>query len=309
MPVFAQPQPPAELAETHRVCAQHGREPLPIKHFRGKRGQLVRVCDECRKKYGRWQTMSLAEKRALPRRPFHESGAYRAVLVPVSHNVKLGPIPTSMTGRGSCPDACSFKDAGCYAEYGITRMHWARTPVRGVSWEAFCDAVAALPEGQLWRHNTAGDLPGRSDAIDARALRRLVKANRGRRGFTFSHKPVLARQVKASLAARNGSAIARANADGFTVNLSADSLAHADELADLEVGPVAVVLPEGAPSRAPKTPAGRTVVVCPAQTAHLTCATCELCAKADRKCIVGFRAHGQSKALVTELVQLGRKAS
>lgn len=307
MPYF---EPTLVSSETHRVCAQHGREPLPISEFRGAKGRLVRVCADCRKKYGGWSRMTREEKRALPRRPFHASGAYRAVLVPVSHNVKLGPIPTSMTGRGSCPDACSFKDSGCYAEYGITRMHWARTPVRGLDWSAFCDAVEALPVGQLWRHNTAGDLAGRSNVIDARALRRLVKANRGRRGFTFTHKPVVAGAgVKASLAARNASAVARANADGFVVNLSADSLTQADELAELGIAPVAVVLPADAAPRATKTPGGRTVVVCPAQTTHLTCERCQLCARVGRKAIVGFLAHGQSKALVTELVQLGRKAS
>ena len=37
-------------------------------------------------------------------------------------------------------------------------------------------------------------------------------------------------------------AIADANANGFVVNLSADTLAEADELAALNVGPVVVVL-------------------------------------------------------------------
>jgi hypothetical protein len=51
-----------------------------------------------------------------------------------------------------------------------------------------------------------------------------------------------------------------------------------------------------------KTPAGRTVVVCPAESEGLTCAECQLCALPHRKAIIGFRSHGQSKRLVSELV-------
>jgi polyferredoxin len=41
------------------------------------------------------------------------------------------------------------------------------------------------------------------------------------------------------------------------------------------------------------TPQGRPIVVCPAQTIDdKTCADCGLCARADRKIIIGFRAHG-----------------
>jgi polyferredoxin len=49
-----------------------------------------------------------------------------------------------------------------------------------------------------------------------------------------------------------------------------------------------------------ETPEGRTIIVCPAQTREdITCATCGLCARADRRVIIGFRAHG-SRARVTD---------
>jgi hypothetical protein len=48
--------------------------------------------------------------------------------------------------------------------------------------------------------------------------------------------------------------------------------------------------------------------VCPAETgAALTCKTCQLCAIPTRKTIVGFIAHGQSAALVSEIVR-GKRA-
>ena len=290
------------MTERHR-CAQCWKK-RPLSHFKGALGGVVRRCKGCRTKYDRWDKMTTAEKLAIPRRPFNASGALRVALTMRSGNIKLGPIPVSMTGRGSCPDACSFKGAGCFAEYHILRMHWSRVPTRGMRWHPFCDAVRGMKPGQLWRHNEAGDLPGVNDRIDTRALAELVKANTGRRGFTFTHKPVFVGRH----AAKNRTAIADANAGGFVVNLSADSIADADRLAALAIGPVAVVLPEDAPLHATKTPDGRTVVVCPAQTAaHLACDRCRLCSVGSRKAIVGFLAHGQFKKHVTELVQLRRK--
>ena len=48
--------------------------------------------------------------------------------------------------------------------------------------------IAALPVNDLWRHNQAGDLPGDGELIDKPKLRQLIKANHGKRGFTYSHK-------------------------------------------------------------------------------------------------------------------------
>ena len=50
------------------------------------------------------------------------------------------------------------------------------------------------------------------------------------------------------------------------------------------------------------TPAGYKVVACPAEKSkRVTCATCALCQKADRPYIIGFRAHGSRKKLVSKI--------
>lgn len=51
--------------------------------------------------------------------------------------------------------------------------------------------IAALTEGQLWRHNQAGDLVGGGNEIDTAPRGQLVAANAGKRGFTYTHKPVI----------------------------------------------------------------------------------------------------------------------
>jgi hypothetical protein len=165
-----------------------------------------------------------------------------------------------------------------------------RSSVATLSWSNFLSAVKSLAADSLWRHNQAGDLPGNGNEIDAAALAELVDANRGKRGFTYTHKPV-------SDNAANAQAVAAANANGFTVNLSADNLQEADELAALNIGPVVVVLPVTVtgPEKI-TTQAGHRVVVCPATYRDDTnCKACGLCAVRDRKTIVGFPAHGAAK--------------
>jgi hypothetical protein len=199
-----------------------------------------------------------------------------------SANVKTGPIPVSTTERDSCPKDCAMR-AECYAASGPLALHWAAVSAgtRGISWTQFTQAIAALPDNQLWRHNQAGDLPQVNGTIDAVKLGQLVAANQGKRGFTYSHH-----RDSASLAW-----IRHANAWGFTVNLSANDLRDADALADTDAGPVVVVLPSTQTENT-TTPAGRKVVVCPAtQRDDVSCATCQLCQR-QRSVIVGFPAHG-----------------
>lgn len=205
-----------------------------------------------------------------------------------SANVKTGPIPVSTTERDSCPTDCAMR-AECYAASGPLALHWAAVSAgtRGTSWGQFCESIAALPDGQLWRHNQAGDLPQANGTIDAVKLGQLVAVNIGRRGFTYTHH-----RDSVSLAW-----VKHANEWGFTVNLSANDLHDADALAETGAGPVVVVLPS-TQTQNTETPAGRKVVVCPAtQRDDVSCATCQLCQR-QRSTIVGFPAHGTKKRVI-----------
>jgi len=208
-----------------------------------------------------------------------------------SANVKTGAIPTSVTSSESCPPSCPLNGSGCYAESGPLAIHWKKTTEgsRGMDWDSFCSAIEALPHGQFWRHNVAGDLPSENDdreLISPAMLGSLVAANRGKKGFTYTHKT----QREA-----NFSWIKAANEWGFTVNLSANSLEEADSLAARNVAPVVTILPIDSP-RKTLTPSGRSVVTCPATYRDdISCVTCQLCAISSRSVIVGFPAHGTSK--------------
>ncbi len=219
-----------------------------------------------------------------------------------STNKKTGPMPVSTTSKDACAPDCAFLDDGCYAKYGPLGMLWTGmtkagpnasfrsgvATVRTIDWSGLCANVKALPDGQIWRHNQAGDLPHAGGRIDCNKLARLVRANTGKRGFTYTHHNVL--QSKP-----NRDAVADAVADGFTVNLSGNNLAHADMLADLAIAPVVVVLPVEAGREGTVTPKGRRVVTCPATYRDdVSCVTCQLCARM-REVIVGFPAHGAGR--------------
>jgi hypothetical protein len=209
-----------------------------------------------------------------------------------SANAKTGPIPVSTSSADTCPGSCPFKKQGCYADSGPLALHWAKVTAgdRGMPWSEFCDVIAALPADQLWRMNQAGDLPGIGESVDPVALGQLVAANAGRRGFTYTHK-----HSKDAL-----HWVRHANDRGFTVNLSANDLQHADQLADTQAGPVVVVLPIDAPQQT-ITPAGRKVITCPATYREdVSCATCQLCQR-QRDTIIGFPAHGTGKAKVEKV--------
>lgn len=207
-----------------------------------------------------------------------------------SRNEKTGPMPVSTTESRSCPEACPLREKGCYAKLGPLGLFWGKVDKgeAGLPWEAFTAEIAKLPDGTMWRHNQAGDLPGEGDMIDQAKLAELVAANMNKRGFTYTHKPAIG---------DNLAAIRAANEAGFTINLSADNLAEADTLAETGAGPVVVILdkPEGQ-RHTLTTPAGRKVETCPVTYgAAKDCKSCGLCAVRDRKVIVGFPAHGVTK--------------
>lgn len=232
----------------------------------------------------------------------------RFIITFKSGNRITGPIMITTSPRSTCPLACPFRKGGstseaglCYAEHGhLGHYIWTgldrtgagqkisgRIPV--YSFDELLAVVRAHPAGTLWRHNQAGDLSSDDKRTIARGrLQKLTEANKGRRGFTYTHYDVIEN-------AENRAAIAEANAGGFTINLSADTLAEADDLADLAIAPVTVVVPEHQ-TKNTTTPAGRKVVICPARThPNVTCASCGLCAR-QREAIIAFPALGPARA-------------
>jgi len=178
---------------------------------------------------------------------------------------------------------------GCYAETGPLRIHWDKVSSgeRGISLDALCKHISDLSYGTLWRHNQAGD-------VNEYDLFRIAETQAGTKGFTYTHNyhsDTMQSQILLS------------NSVGFTVNLSANNLDHADQLYDLGIGPVVSVVNSDYQHNVHGnvTPKGRKVVVCPAvQLDHVNCANCGLCQKANRDYIIAFPSHGTGKRKANE---------
>lgn len=218
--------------------------------------------------------------------------SYRVHLTRVSANKKTGPIPVSTTEASTCPPTCAQYDT-CYAKFGPLGLHWkaVNDGKRGMDWDEFCEEVSCLRPNKLWRHNQAGDLPGDGVNIDVAALSKLVTANMGRRGFTYTHYPLVPENLRAIEAANDG---------GFTVNISCDSLTDSDFVSQISRAPQVVVLPSTTTEHALYTPAGRKVVVCPATYRDdIDCSICGACAdRSLQRAVIGFPAHGMKKRVI-----------
>ena len=204
-----------------------------------------------------------------------------------SQNKKTGPITVTTSAKETCPNACPLKNTACYAESGPLSWHWnaVTNSKRGGTWDQFLTFVKTIPNGAIWRHNQAGDLVGSEDKIDAAALSELVAAAKGSRGFTYTHYPITDPD--------NLKAVTKANKDGFTVNVSADTVKEAQDAFKRGL-PTCLVLPEDYPKRG--TIGGVPYKVCPAQVLPgKTCANCRLCAASNRKYAIGFYVHGNKK--------------
>lgn len=212
--------------------------------------------------------------------------------VTASDNVKTGPIPVSVSSSMTCPSTCPLKKQGCYGRGGKLSLWWRRldTGEWGMSWQEFLARVKQLPKGTFWRHGQAGDLPGRGTLISRSKLRELAKANKGKLGYAYTHKP----PTRSNL-----SAIREAIRNGFAINLSANGPSMADRLFETGI-PVVTIVPTGTPAVS-LTPKGRKILICPAQRKEgMNCANCRLCAR-KRDFIVGFLPHGSGAKKVSEI--------
>lgn len=229
-------------------------------------------------------------------------------LTHVSRNRKLGPIAASTSSRDTCPTSCPLKGkGGCYAEYGPMSLHWSKVDrgEAGGDFDHFLKEVQKMPRHQMWRYAQAGDLPGAGDTIDRDQTIALAKANRGRPVIAFTHKPPTTENLLILREARDL---------GFSVNLSANNLDHADELLQHGLN-VVVVLPEEYTRRPgesqsdfksrlntlPKyTKNGARIAVCPATYTETNCSRCGACAATKpRGAVIGFPAHGTKKKQVS----------
>jgi hypothetical protein len=217
-----------------------------------------------------------------------------------SNNRKTGNVPNAWIGlsreeaEDSC-SGCSMLDKGCYAHHGsvlIGSMSVTR-------------AAKKNPEGYTLQ--TA--LKERHKK--AKMVRVTALGDIGRGGKELADTIVdTVRETGLALVGYTHHWREQDVADSWKGRLmaSCEDLSDADLAADAGWRAAAVVMSDH--PRVSKTPAGRTVIVCPAQLKDdysVTCNSCRLCNASARGPVIAFRAHGNNLKSVETQILLGRR--
>ena len=224
-----------------------------------------------------------------------------------SSNVKTGPMTVTRTTSETCPESCPLLGNGCYDQQGNGAIHRRRVDAEQYTTYTATEFMKEIPRfTMVWRMNEGGDLWGKGDTIDGDTLQRFAEAvnDAGNMPIVYTHKPIagVTSRGDGKVRVANQHALRRAvRAMDGTINISCDTLQEADNAKDRGFD-ATVVVPHDAEGPI-YTPAGRRVVMCPAQERDITCSTCKLCAK-KRKGIVGFKAHGGSAKKISKRLKI-----
>ena len=244
----------------------------------------------------------------------------KMILLPTSSNKKTGDIMQSYSSRSTCPKDCVFKNNGCYAEGYHTKMVWdrcedkndARYVINGEQLkigllEGAFNKLRKNPtrESILFRHNVAGDLAVEgTNLIDVNRVDTIAGAIEGAnkvageiiKGYTYTHCNI---DLNAS------DIIHDAAHKRFLINASCETVDEVKHAKSLGINAVIASVDPKETEKELKA-VGLYGAPCPAQVNEgMDCDRCQLCAK-NRKVVIIFEVHGQSKGKARRVIQLKR---
>ena len=203
-------------------------------------------------------------------------------VVSQSSNKKTGAITQTYSSSNTCPSRCPFKNSGCYASSGPCGLVWKKmqNSIKPQDLKAYLENI---PTTKLLRHNVAGDIAieGTSQ-VNGELLKVLTEAYKGHNAYTYTH---------CELNQDNASLIKEACNKGFIINISCENL---EQVKLARVLGLPCVLTCESFEGTSKTIDKIRFVKCPSYKEGVTCASCQMCAKA-RNFVVVFEAHGTSK--------------
>lgn len=212
--------------------------------------------------------------------------------VEVTDGSKLGKVSATYAAQASCPSACVFRDAGCYAEHGPLSMLTTKRLNRAAGTEATPESVAIEEAERIdqltgtrdLRLHVVGDCSTEGAARIVAAAAARYTARGGGRVWTYTHAwrtvPREAWGTVSVLASCETIAdIQAARARGYATSLTVQ-----DHLTDKA-----------------HTLIDETVLPCPEQTRGVQCATCRLCTDdarlRDTGRTIAFALHGDRAGL------------
>lgn len=244
----------------------------------------------------------------------------KMILLPTSSNKKTGDIMQSYSSRSTCPKDCVFKNNGCYAEGYHTKMVWdrcedkndARYVINGEQLkigllEGAFSKLRKNParDSILFRHNVAGDLAVEgTNLIDVNRVDTIAVAIEGAnkvaggiiKGYTYTHCNI---DLNAS------DIIHDAAHKRFLINASCETVDEVKHAKSLGINAVIASVDPKETEKELKA-VGLYGAQCPAQVNEgMDCDRCQLCAK-NRKVVIIFEVHGQSKGKARRVIQIKR---
>lgn len=215
----------------------------------------------------------------------------KILLVARSSNTKTGNIPVTYLGRETCPSSCPFLLNGCYGDGRIFAL--AHKLARALS---LSEARAILAKrdksAKYLRDRVVGDLVTATGKFNIRHVRDIARLAREHAlvpfGYTHAWRTMTRQDVTDVKAA------------GYVLNASCETLDDVRQA--IEIGMPTVITNDDV--REGSIVDGMRVITCPAQTRdNVSCATCGLCAKPDRKVVIRFLVHGPSKVRARSAVK------
>jgi len=223
-----------------------------------------------------------------------------------SSNVKIGPIPSTMSTFDNCPDTCAFKDNGCYAQNFIMGSIFKKltngTYANILTRKGLIDKLKELKDGQIWRMNTMGDLPvTKKKKIDRNFLRALTSIAKRTKPICYTHH-------------EDVESIKWANENGFPLILSLNSQSELDKYAG--VVPTAIVSHPDTQIRKGEDHgdykkrtnkafkdirekhSDQKIFICPATYTDTDCNNCGACSSMSKNHTVCFPSHGAKKNFI-----------
>lgn len=201
--------------------------------------------------------------------------------------------------EATCPNSCSLKDKGCYAQLSMVGMHVRRldqesegqSAIQVAKAEAYaidnCYDGDSVPSNRDMRLHVAGDS---RTLIGTRIINNAIGRWKERGGgFCWSYTHAWKR-------------IARSNWSNVSILASVETIKEANEARKQGYAP-AIVVDEFNGDKAFKLKGSDVKwIPCPAQTREVGCSDCRLCMKADflynSNSGIAFAAHGVRKETI-----------
>lgn len=220
---------------------------------------------------------------------------FRFHITTKSGNSKTDNIMVISSSKNTCSYNCPFKNNGCYGDYSWSCNKWNKISDGkwGTTWTGFKKYFKTHKPKGLIRLWDIGDFPGDKRLLDQRKCETIADmlCSKNSKPFAYTHyDPLLD---------HNKTVIQSMLDKGLTVNISTqyNNVDHVSDNCDF---PIVCVVPS---IDTKTTPKGKPIFMCPAfKNPKITCKKCGLCAKKNRKYIIGFIPHGTGKNIVRRII-------